>query len=158
MGLRDAHASSQFGLADAAVLAERTDSVADERARVGVALGVHDRNISTGYSNVKASAICQTVGRRVVEFRRRRGITQVQLADMMGIAQPHLSNLEKGLRGWTVEQLVKAAACLDVDPGELMTESSALNQEEAAVVDALRAGDPVQVMTAVAAAMGRMRR
>lgn len=77
---------------------------------------------------------------------------------MMGIAQPHLSNLEKGLRGWTVEQLVKAAACLDVDPGELMTESSALNQEEAAVVDALRAGDPVQVMTAVAAAMGRMRR
>ena len=89
MRLRDSHASSQFGLADAAVLAERPDSVADERARVGVALGVHVLNISTGYSNVKASA---------------------------------------------------------------------LNQEEAAVVDALRAGDPVQVMTAVAAAMGRMRR
>lgn len=158
MGLRDAHAPGKLSLRDAAVLAERADSVSDEHVLVGGALGVHERNISAGYANVKTSPICQTVGRRVVEVRRTRGITQVQLADMMGIAQPHMSNLEKGLRGWTVEQLVKAAACLDVDPGELMTESSALNQEEAAVVDALRAGDPVQVMTAVAAAMGRMRR
>ena len=89
MWLRDAHAPGKLDLANPAVLAERPDSVTNKRARVGVALGVHVLNISTGYSNVKASA---------------------------------------------------------------------LNQEEAAVVDALRAGDPVQVMTAVAAAMGRMRR
>lgn len=158
VGLGDAHAPGQLGLADAAVLAEGADPVADKGAGVVGVLGVHGPNISGSYPAVKGSAICQIIGRRVVEVRRERRITQAQLAGLMGVTQPHLSNLEKGQRGWTVEQLVNAASTLDVDPCDLMTETAKLNHEEAAVVSALRAGDPVQVMTAVAAAMGHMRR
>jgi transcriptional regulator with XRE-family HTH domain len=55
------------------------------------------------------------VGARVRAVREDRGMSQVQLADMMGITQPHLCNLEGGIKRWTVDMLAAAASGLGVD-------------------------------------------
>lgn len=72
VGLGDAHAPRQLGLADAAVLAEGADPVADKGAGVAGVLGVHVPNISGSYPAVKGSVICQIIGRRVVKVRQGR--------------------------------------------------------------------------------------
>ena len=55
------------------------------------------------------------VGDRVRAFREDRGISQTELARRMGITQPHLCNLEAGLKTWTVDMMAAAAAGLSVD-------------------------------------------
>lgn len=97
------------------------------------------------------------VGERVAEERKRKGIVQKAMAAAMGISQPQLSLLERAERGWTVDQLCNAAAVLGVEPGELMTARASLDPAEAAVLAALRSGDPLQAMSALTAALAGKR-
>lgn len=39
----------------------------------------------------------ETIGERLARLRRERGITQVELAEMLGVVQPMISDYERGL-------------------------------------------------------------
>ena len=36
------------------------------------------------------------VGKRIRELRRKQGITQLELSEMINVSPPHMSNIEKG--------------------------------------------------------------
>ena len=63
-------------------------------------------------------------GFKIYQCRSRKGLTQAELAEKVGIAQANLSNIEKGKRDLTVSTLLRVAAALDVRPAELIEEAA----------------------------------
>lgn len=53
-------------------------------------------------------------------FRASAGLSQQQLADMVGIRKSYISSLELGYRAPNLNLLVKLAEALNVRPGELV--------------------------------------
>lgn len=57
---------------------------------------------------------------RIRTLREERGLKQHQLAEMVGISAPHLSELERGKKNLNSRTLAKIADALGVDPSELI--------------------------------------
>lgn len=64
------------------------------------------------------------IGRRLRGLRIARGFTQTQLAELLGTKQTAVSEVERGQRGLTVQQLVKVARALGASPNEILAETS----------------------------------
>lgn len=60
------------------------------------------------------------LGQRVREFRTRPGVSQEKLADRASMDRTYVSSLERGHRNVALENLLRLAAALEVDPGELL--------------------------------------
>lgn len=69
------------------------------------------------------------IGERVRRVRQDRGLTQTELAKILGTSQTALSEIERGNRGLTVQQVVKICRALKTTPNEMLgaTKSSARN-------------------------------
>lgn len=61
----------------------------------------------------------KTFGRRVKELRKRKGISQEKLSEMVDVAQNTLSCIETGENFCTSETLEKIITALDIEPSEL---------------------------------------
>jgi transcriptional regulator with XRE-family HTH domain len=70
---------------------------------------------------------------RLREWRTRRGLTQSQLADKVGWTSAYVSRLENGERRLKIDQIVKLAKALGIEPAQLMV----ANQMPADDLDAL---------------------
>lgn len=58
----------------------------------------------------KAPAEHETIGERLARLRKERGITQVELAERLGVAQPMISDYERGelrLHGQLIVELTR---------------------------------------------------
>jgi DNA-binding Xre family transcriptional regulator len=56
----------------------------------------------------------------VAEWRKFRGLTQEQLAERVGMSVSNISQLERGLQGYSQEGLESLADALNCDPGHLL--------------------------------------
>lgn len=63
------------------------------------------------------------IGDRLRGARRKRGVTQEKLASILGTNQSHVSNVERGDRGLTIQQLVKICRALRISPVEILGET-----------------------------------
>jgi transcriptional regulator with XRE-family HTH domain len=70
------------------------------------------------------------VGRRVRELRIAADLTQAQLAKTLGTTQTALSEIERGNRGLSVQQVVKLSRALKTSPNEILGESQNGRQSE----------------------------
>ena len=59
------------------------------------------------------------IGRRIKSYRMQKTLGQSELARIIGISQTHLSNLEHGRTGMTLDILVKLAKILECSLDEL---------------------------------------
>lgn len=55
------------------------------------------------------------------EWREYRGLTQESLADRVGMSVSNISQLERGLQGYSDEGLERLADALRCDPGQILT-------------------------------------
>jgi transcriptional regulator with XRE-family HTH domain len=62
----------------------------------------------------------ETIGQRLARFRRERGMTQVELADRLGVAQPVVSDYERSELRLHGELIVKLTQILSVSAEELL--------------------------------------
>lgn len=62
------------------------------------------------------------IGQRVRGIRLANDLTQAELAKLLGTSQTALSELERGNRGLTVQQVVKLARALGVTPNDVLGE------------------------------------
>lgn len=67
---------------------------------------------------------------KISEIRKAKGVTQAELARMVGISSPYLHQLEKGLRKITMERQKEIADALGVDPQDLVDFSSTEEEVE----------------------------
>lgn len=60
-------------------------------------------------------------GRQLRRLRKRRDLTQEQLAEAIGVSVEFLSNIERGINAPSFETLEKLATTLEVSVAELFT-------------------------------------
>lgn len=65
------------------------------------------------------------LGLRLAALRRRRGLTQVDLAEILGVGQSLVSHYERGQTNMDAFTLVKTIEALDVSADELLRFSDA---------------------------------
>lgn len=62
----------------------------------------------------------ETVGERLARIRRERGITQAELAEKLGLAQPNVSDYERGILRLNADLILKLTGILKVSADELL--------------------------------------
>ena len=60
------------------------------------------------------------LGRRLSQLRKKRGLSQTQLADMAQIGRAHLSQIENGAVAARIDTLYAIAQALDLTLEELL--------------------------------------
>ena len=63
----------------------------------------------------------QMIGARVKEVRTRKGFTQEELSEKMGINPKYLSSIERGKENPTLNTLIKLSESLDIDLSEIFS-------------------------------------
>lgn len=94
----------------------------------------HMLNMSQGHIARQAEYVGPAIGARALSrqnmpmgqphfiraWRKHRGLSQVQLAERVGINQGNLSKIESGVRKYDQEFLEKAAEALGCEPADLL--------------------------------------
>jgi transcriptional regulator with XRE-family HTH domain len=62
------------------------------------------------------------IGLRIRTLRQQKDLTQTELAKLLGTGQTAVSEVERGNRGLTVQQLVKLTRVLKVSPNQILGE------------------------------------
>jgi transcriptional regulator with XRE-family HTH domain len=62
----------------------------------------------------------ELLGERVRELRQKRGLTQVDLGERLGLPQSRVSEIEKGSRVPNLETILRLALALDCKVSKLM--------------------------------------
>jgi transcriptional regulator with XRE-family HTH domain len=65
--------------------------------------------------------IKKIIGSRIAEIRKKKGMTQDQLAEKMEISPKYLSSIERGKENPTLNTLINLAQCLGVDLGVIFS-------------------------------------
>ncbi|WP_100480653.1 helix-turn-helix domain-containing protein [Mycobacteroides abscessus] len=81
-------------------------------------------------SKSPVSPATQEFGRRVVARRHELGLSQEKAAEVIGLHWTYLGQVERGRRNITLNNIVKIARGLDVDPGELVMGLSVSNDAD----------------------------
>jgi transcriptional regulator with XRE-family HTH domain len=71
-------------------------------------------------ANQPISDAAETFGARVRDRRHQLGKSQEQLADDCGLHWTYVGQVERGRRNVSLHNIVKLAAALRIDPGELV--------------------------------------
>ena len=98
----------------------------------------------------------ETVGKRIVEGRKRLGLTRERFAELIGVSAYFVGQIERGVRKMSYETLIKISDCLhlsldylvkgerpvqaDNELGQLIDRCS--TQEKALLLDVLKAAMP----------------
>jgi transcriptional regulator with XRE-family HTH domain len=61
----------------------------------------------------------KTLGQRIAELRREKGLTQEALAEAMGVSRNHVADIELGTRNTGVWSLLLICRALTLPPGAL---------------------------------------
>lgn len=69
----------------------------------------------------------EVVGERVHQIMWRKRLQQIDVAPAAGMDQSGLSKRIRGKRAWSVEDIIRIAAALDVDPTELIADITPAN-------------------------------
>lgn len=65
----------------------------------------------------------ESIGRRIKYFRNERDMSQEDLADAVGTIHKHISNIENGVKGTSIELLILIANVLDVSADDLLIDN-----------------------------------
>ncbi|GAP73080.1 hypothetical protein SAMD00024442_6_41 [Candidatus Symbiothrix dinenymphae] len=57
----------------------------------------------------------ERIGKRIRELRMQKGLSQLQLAELVGLRQPHIARIELGTYATGIDILSKVANALDCD-------------------------------------------
>lgn len=79
----------------------------------------------------------ELVGRKIRQLRRQRKLTQVELAEKIGVHQSDLSRMEQGEYKVGLDTLLKILQCFDLSIGEFFDENRAVS-----IVEKYRALSP----------------
>lgn len=86
------------------------------------------------------------IGQRIRRSRKAQGLSQEQLAEMVGISLPHMSHIETANTKLSLPVLVDIASALGVSTDELLRDEPELRRKEAEteIQTVLGACDPRQ--------------
>ncbi len=75
--------------------------------------------------------IKRAVGRRIKIVRQRSGLTQDQLAERVALSPKYISGIERGVENPTMDNLIRLAKVLEVEPYDLFLFGESEENEKA---------------------------
>jgi transcriptional regulator with XRE-family HTH domain len=92
----------------------------------------------------------EMIGSRIQEIRNKKGLTQDQLSEKVGISSKYLSSIERGKENPTLKTILKLARSLDVKPDEFFThlEIEDPAKRKSIIIEMLDEADPDQLKLA----------
>lgn len=81
------------------------------------------------------------IGIRIRKYRELRGLSQKELADLIGVSNSRVSNWEQGINRPNVYIISDLCKALDVSPSELLDiqiSTDSLNEQERKLISAYR--------------------
>ncbi len=63
----------------------------------------------------------EVMGERLRELRQKRGLTQIDLAERMGMPQGRISEIERGLHVPNLDTILRLAAALECKPSAVIS-------------------------------------
>lgn len=69
----------------------------------------------------------RAIGNNIKKYRKSKGFTQAQLAEMIDISTIHMSHMETGSVSMSLECLIKTCDSLDITPDDLLLGEYKLN-------------------------------
>lgn len=85
----------------------------------------------------KNQQLMQTIGKAVAKYRQASGLTQAQLAEILGIGNDAVSRMERGTTVPTVLRLLELSEIFQCEIADLITESSARSMDQARYLEHL---------------------
>jgi DNA-binding XRE family transcriptional regulator len=79
-------------------------------------------------TQLEIDSVRRIVGERIRDARKSIGMTQAELAELVGKSRPTIVNLEQGRQGTTLETLVAVAASLNTTASDLIDTSGLWGQ------------------------------
>ena len=73
---------------------------------------------------MNSATINEQIGSRIAEYRIKRGLSQAQIADFLGLPQPNVSRWERGRTAPSYSTLYEIASALGVSVHDLIPGSS----------------------------------
>lgn len=73
----------------------------------------------------------RAIGNNIKKYRKGKGFTQAQLAEMIDISTIHMSHMETGSVSMSLECLMKICDSLDITPDDLLLGEYKLNSKSA---------------------------
>lgn len=64
----------------------------------------------------------RSIGKRIQYFRKKKGLTQEQLAELINISPNHLSTIERGVNGVKLKTLVQIINCIDCTADDIFVD------------------------------------
>ena len=64
--------------------------------------------------------INQVLGGRIKHFRKEFGMTQQAFADMIGVEALHISNVERGKKGLSLDVMVSVCSLFNISMADLL--------------------------------------
>lgn len=65
------------------------------------------------------------VGRNLRAYRKGRGLSQEEFADVLGVHRTYMGGIERGERNLTLKSVERIARCIDLEPRSLLTPNPA---------------------------------
>lgn len=87
--------------------------------------------------NDKQRQFMQTIGQAIAKYRQAVGLTQAQLAEILGIGNDAVSRLERGTTVPTILRLLELSEIFGCEVSDLLTESSHRSIDQARYLDSL---------------------
>jgi transcriptional regulator with XRE-family HTH domain len=78
------------------------------------------------------------------EWRKHRGMTQEELAEAIGVTPPSISQLERGIQGFSDSTLEALAYSLNCNPGDLLMRNPLDEDAPWTIWDNVKKSDPVK--------------
>ncbi|MDP0264523.1 helix-turn-helix transcriptional regulator [Glaesserella parasuis] len=85
----------------------------------------------------KSEQLIQTIGQAITKYRQASGLTQAQLAEILGISNDAVSRMERGKTIPTVLRLLELSEIFHCEVADLVTESSNRSTDQAKVIEKL---------------------
>jgi transcriptional regulator with XRE-family HTH domain len=70
------------------------------------------------------SHLRKSVGNRIRDIRKLKGLTQQQLSERSGLDDAYIGAMERGERNFSIDTLAKVVYALDIQPVELFPSTS----------------------------------
>ena len=68
------------------------------------------------------------MGSKIRNFRRKKGLTQEELAEAAGLSASFMGHIERGTRIASLDTVVKLCAALDITPNDLLSDAVTLGE------------------------------
>lgn len=64
----------------------------------------------------------RSIGKRIQQYRRKKGLTQEKLAEKVGLSTNYISAVERGVNAINLDKLVEIMNCLDCSADEIFVD------------------------------------